>query len=77
VIDGPQFTSAPFSGTTPTQIRVAAGNFNQHTPDVYSGTMTVTVTDPLEVSGSPHVIDLSLRVVDSSFVSLYLPTLKN
>jgi len=74
--DGPQFTSSPSTGTTPNEIKVAAENFNQHTPNIYSGTIKVMVIDPLEVSGSPHVIDLTLRVVETPFVSLYLPTLK-
>jgi len=33
------------------------------------------VTDPLNVTGSPHVINLTLRVVETSILPLYLPML--
>lgn len=74
-LDGLQFNSTPSTGSTPGSISVGVENFDQQTPATYSGTLTVTVTDPLDVNGSPHVIELTLRVVETSFQPLYLPLL--
>jgi len=74
-VDGLEFSITPSTGTTPDGITITVGDFDQHTPNVYSGAVTVIVTEPLAVSGSPHVIDLTLRVVETSIFQLYLPTL--
>jgi len=74
-LDGPEFTTTPSAGTTPDEFSIAVGNFDTLTPDTYSGSLTVTVTDPLNVTGSPHVINLTLRVVETSILPLYLPML--
>ena len=74
-VDGPQFTSAPSTGTTPNEFAITVENFDQHTPNVYSGAVQVAVTDPPAVSGSPHVINMTLRVVETSILPLYLPML--
>ena len=75
-VDGPQFISSPPTGTTPNEITITVGNFDQHTPNIYSGAITVSVTAPPAVSGSPHVIDLTLHVVETSILPLYLPMLR-
>jgi hypothetical protein len=74
-LDSPQFNSTPVTGTTPDGITITVGNFDQQTPNTYSGALTVTVTDPLDVNGSPHVIDLILHVVDTPILEFHLPML--
>lgn len=74
-IDGQQFTSSPSTGITPNEFTILAENFDQFTPGVYSGTITVTVTDPPAVIGSPHTIKLTLNVIETSISPLYLPML--
>jgi hypothetical protein len=76
-VDGPQFTSSPSTGTTPSEIMITVGNFDPQTPSTYSGAVMVTVTDPPAVSGSPHVINLTLSVVETSIQQLFLPMLNN
>jgi uncharacterized protein YkwD len=75
-LDGAQFTSTPATGMTPDQITIGVASFDQQTPNTYTGALTVTVTDPLDVNGSPHVIDLTLRVIETSILPLYLPVLR-
>jgi uncharacterized protein YkwD len=74
-VDGPQFNNTPSNGSTPDSITIGAENFDQQSPGTYSGTLTVTVTDPQDVNGSPHAIELTLHVVETSFQPLYLPML--
>ena len=44
-----------------------------NTPGTYTGSITVTVTDPTETLGSPHRIDLTLRVINTPLYDVYLP----
>jgi hypothetical protein len=43
------------------------------TTTTYAGAVTVTVTSPAGVDGSPHTIDLTLRVIEGPIWDLYLP----
>ena len=70
---GSFFSVSPGSGTTPTQIRVTPDNFNQNQANTYLGTVTVKVTDPSSVEGSPHQIQIKLRVINKSIKQVYLP----
>lgn len=74
--DGFTFSVVPPAGTTPESFRVAPANFATGSPNMYSGTLTVTVTDPAEVAGSPQTIDLTLQVVGGPLKFMFLPTIE-
>jgi len=69
---GSWFTATPASGTTPASFWVTPTDFVTGTTATYTGAVTVTVTSPAGVTGSPHRTDLTLLVVDS-IKSVYLP----
>jgi len=71
--NGSWFNVAPAGGTWPQSFQITPGSFVTDTPAVYTGSITVTVTDPLETLGSPQRIDLTLRVIDTPLVAIYLP----
>lgn len=75
---GHWFVAAPASGTTPNSFTITPGGFDTYTTATLRGVATVTVTSPPGVEGSPHVIDLTLRIVNQTFHRIYLPlSLKN
>jgi len=69
---GTWFTATPTSGTTPASFFITPTGFVTGTTATYTGAVTVTVTSPVGVAGSPHRTDLTLLVVDS-IKSVYLP----
>jgi thermitase len=71
--EGAWFTAAPTCGTAPASFWITSTTFSTGTVAAYTGAVTVTVVDPAEVEGSPHRIDLSLRVVDTSLSHVHLP----
>ena len=73
---GTWFNVAPISGTSPQSFQITPGVFVTDTPTVYTGSITVTVTDPAETLGSPQRIDLTLRVIDTPLYDVYLPLIK-
>lgn len=70
---GDWFSVQPQTGATPQLITVTPDNFNTHTSGTFNGEITVSVTDPAGVEGSPHSIDLSLNVISGSFKHTFLP----
>jgi len=70
---GAWFVAAPLTGTTPSSFWITPTGFNTGTVATYSGAVTVTVTSPAGVEGSPQRIDLALRVFDRPFSVVYLP----
>jgi uncharacterized protein YkwD len=70
---GSWFTAAPMKGTTPESITIAPTEFPTGTTGSYNGWITVTVTSPASITGSPHTIALSLHAIDSPIQSIYLP----
>jgi uncharacterized protein YkwD len=75
--EGAWFTASPLGGVTTSEdtITITPGAFDTATVATYTGAITVTVTDPSDVEGSPHQIDLTLNVIDSPIYDVYLPTL--
>lgn len=70
---GDWFTVSPTSGTTPGSFTITPNTFSTTTPAVYTGAVTVTVTNPPDVEGSPQRLDLKLRVTETPFSYVYLP----
>ncbi len=70
---GSFFSLSPGSGTTPSQILVTPDDFNQNQADTYSGSATISVTDPSSVAGSPHTVQIELIVLNDSITQVYLP----
>jgi len=70
---GAWFTVAPLAGITPTSFRITPSAFSTSIVITYTGAVTVIVTDPTGVEGSPRAIDLTLRVVDSFISDVYFP----
>ena len=70
---GSFFSVSPGSGTTPTQIQVTPDNFNHNQANTYSGTVTIKVTDPSSVAGSPHTVQIQLKVLNASITQVFLP----
>jgi uncharacterized protein YkwD len=73
---GAWFTASPAAGTSPQSFQISPSGFVTGTPAVYTGSITVTVTDPAETLGSPQRIDLILRVIDTPLYDVYLPLIK-
>jgi uncharacterized protein YkwD len=73
---GAWFNVAPANGTWPQAFQITPGGFVTDTPAVYTGSITVTVTDPIETLGSPQRIDLILRVIDTPLYDVYLPLIQ-
>ena len=71
--EGAWFTTAPTGGTTPASFWITPTAFSTGTVATYTGAVTVTVVDPAGVEGSPHRVDLTLRVVDTSLSHIHLP----
>ena len=70
---GAWFTALPSAGTSPQSFQITPGSFVTDTPAVYTGVITITVSDPPSTIGSPHRIDLTLRVIDTPIYQVYLP----
>jgi uncharacterized protein YkwD len=73
---GAWFTASPMAGTSPQSFQITPSGFVTGTPVVYTGTITVTVTNPIETLGSPQRIDLTLRVINTPLHDIYLPLIK-
>jgi len=64
------------SGTTPdTHVTILPQNLNNLNPGQYTGSLTLVVTSPANVAGSPDTIPLSLNVVVSLENSIFLPAI--
>jgi hypothetical protein len=72
--EGSWFSVSPSSGTTPGTFQVTPTTFDGHAAATYTGALTVTITSPAGVSGSPHRVDVQLSVIDEPIHDLYLPT---
>lgn len=70
--EGEWFTVTPGSGSTPATFSITPTTLDDPTPGQVTGAVTVTVTDPPEVEGSPHRLDVTLGVFDSP-LQTYLP----
>jgi hypothetical protein len=70
---GTWFTASPLEDTTPNSLWVTPTIFSTSGEMTYTGALTVTVVNPAGVDGSPHSIDLILRVVNSAISDVYLP----
>ncbi len=73
---GAWFNVTPVAGTAPQSFKITPGGFVTNTPGVYTGSLTVTVTDPAITLNSPQRIDLTLRVIDISLHKVYLPLIE-
>jgi uncharacterized protein YkwD len=74
--EGTWFAVTPSGGTTPASFEITPTDFDTGTVGVYSGAVIVTVTDPPGTAGSPHRIDLTLRVVEGPFRYIFLPLIQ-
>lgn len=74
---GSFYTVDPGSGTSPTAINVTPDGFNQNKPDTYTGEITLNVTDPASVLGSPHTTQVTLEIVDYEVHQVFLPGIQN
>jgi hypothetical protein len=73
---GTGFSAAPTSGTSPQSFQITPGGFVTNTSAIYTGVITVTVSGPPGTIGSPHRIDLTLRVIDTPLVDVFLPLVR-
>ncbi len=70
---GSWFSLSRTSGSTPQSFDVMVGSYDATTPGTYTGRVTVTITEPAGTEGSPHEMDLTLRVVNHGPERVYLP----
>ena len=73
--NGNWFDVTPSSGLTPGTITITPSSFITETVSTYTGSITLTVTDPPGTVNSPHPITLTLNVVDYSPQFLFLPVI--
>jgi len=71
---GGWFTLDPNQAATPQKLTITPNGFDASSPQTYSGSVTVTVTSPSGVQGSPHTIQLSLVVIEDTNQA-YLPAI--
>jgi hypothetical protein len=64
VPSGSWFSVAPLNGATPSPFTITPENYAQLIPASYAGSLTLTVTDPPDTTGSPTHIPLTLHVVE-------------
>jgi hypothetical protein len=74
---GSFFSVDPGSGTSPTSISITPDSFNQHKSETYTGEITINVTDPASVLGSPHTTQITLEVVEYEVHQIFLPGIQN
>jgi uncharacterized protein YkwD len=74
---GSFFDVDPGIGTTPASIRVTPDNFNQNKSTTYTGEITIKVTNPTSVQGSPKTTQITLEVVDYAVHQIFLPGIQN
>jgi hypothetical protein len=70
---GGWFSVAPLAGPTPASFQITPTVSGTGLTTSYTGFVTVTVTDPPSTPGSPHRIDLSLRVIYTKLTTIYVP----
>jgi hypothetical protein len=73
---GTWFAVSPLTGSSPDSFQIAPTTFSTSTVVAYTGALTLTVVSPPGVDGSPHRINLSLRVINSPISDVYLPVIK-
>ena len=73
---GSWFTASPDQGGTPDKLTITPNSFNTNAPQTYTGSVTVTVTSPPGAQGSPHVIQLTLVVLEDTHQA-YLPAIQH
>ncbi len=71
--NSPWLQITPASGSTPQTFTLTAAGFDTTTVATYTGALTVTVTNPPNVYRSPHVLPVTLEVIDWTFSRVYLP----
>jgi hypothetical protein len=71
--DAAWLSVAPLSGTTPQSFAVTPEGFATTGPSQHTGALTVTVTAPIGIVGSPYRVNVTLEVVDREVRQLYLP----
>lgn len=70
---GSFFSADPGSGTTPTSIQITPDKFDRNKVNTYRGEITINVTDPSSVAGTPHTSQITLMVVDTKIHQVFLP----
>lgn len=70
---GDWFEVSPTQGTTPATFVISPTISPQSEPQVYTGTLTVTVTSPQYVIGSPFIINLELFVTETTIYKTFIP----
>jgi uncharacterized protein YkwD len=73
---GSWFSVSPSSGVTPQSFQITPDNFDTGSTARYTGSVTVTVTDPPETENATHTIDVTLIVVDTSIDKIFIPTVQ-
>ncbi len=71
--NGTFFSVTPGNGTTPAQVRVTPDNFNHNQVNTYTGDITINITSPTSVAGSPHTAHVILIVVNAQVNQVFLP----
>jgi uncharacterized protein YkwD len=66
---------SPSSGATPDSFTVSANGFSVNSEKIYSGDLLITVTDPEDAIDSPHIINVTLKIIDDPILSVYLPVI--
>jgi len=72
-VTGSHFRGEGLSGEDGDSFRIVPVGYEQSAVGTYRGTVVVAVTEPMGVQGSPQQIALTLRVVDVSLETVYLP----
>lgn len=74
-IAGPWFEDTLLTGRAGDSFHIVPTGLDLSTAGMYTGTVTVAVTDLDDVQGSPQQTDLIVQVIDTPFKVLYLPML--
>jgi hypothetical protein len=74
---GSWFDVSPDNGSSPGEISVIPEGYYSNPGGAYGGSIIVEVTSPVDVDGSPHIIALTLEIVEGPMKEIFLPLLSN
>jgi hypothetical protein len=66
----------PLSGSTPATILLTPTTFLTDTVGTYTGSLTITVTNPPETLNASHVVHLTLKVISGPIQFIHLPVIR-
>jgi uncharacterized protein YkwD len=75
--EGSFFTVNPSQGSSPDSIHITPKNFSTAKSGTETGRITISVSEPKGVEGSPHASQINLVVSEGKFYQVFMPGIQN